>query len=85
MLGSSKRFFLEFEQLESVCFKLTSAEDDLCGVDKKLYMGSQIDISKNGVLVSNIPAQFMHFYECFYQQKDDFFEIKPQDGDGVSY
>ena len=79
-----KTFFLELEELESNCFKLTSAEDDLCGDDKSFYKGSTIDILQNGVLISNIAAQFTHFYECFDRQKDDIFEIKAQNGDGVS-
>ena len=72
-------------ELESVCFKLTSAEDDLCGSYKNLYMGSEIDILQNDFPVSKIPAKFKHFFECFDRQKDDIFEIKPQNGDGVSY
>ena len=75
--------------MESVCFKITSAADyDRCYVDTTYtdnhYMGSPIDIFQNEILISNIPAQFTQFYECFDRQEDDIFEFKPQNGDGVS-
>jgi len=75
-------FYLE---LESVCFKITSAPDDICGDDKNKYDGNEIQILQNGIPVSKIPAKFPHFHECFGWRKDDIFEFKANDGDGVSY
>ena len=75
-------FYLE---LESVCFKITSTLDDICGNEKHKFEGNQIHILQNGIPVSNIPAKFQHFHECFGWQKDDIFEFKANDGDGVSY
>ena len=78
-------YFNFYLELESVCFKLTSSPDDICGKDKNKYNGDQIHILKNGVPVSNIPPSFPHFHECFGWIKDDIFEFKAQSGDGVSY
>ena len=49
------------------------------------YMGSPIDIVQNEIPVSNIPAHFTQFHECFVWQEDDIFEFKPENSDGVSY
>ena len=72
-------------RVETVCFKITSALDDICGEYKHQFEGNQIHILQNGIPISNIPAGFRHFYECFGRQKDDIFEFKANDGDGVSF
>ena len=71
--------------MESVCFKITSASDDMCGENKQLFNGNQIQILQNGIPVSSVPANFQHFRECFGWLKDDIFEFKASDGNGVSY
>ena len=73
-------------ELETVCFTITSAPDDICGkyYSKSYFSGSQIGILQNGIPVSNIPAKFSHFHECFAWHEDDIFELVPQGGDGVS-
>ena len=76
--------------MESLCFKITSTADyDRCYVDTTYtdshYKGSPIDILQNEILISNIPAHFTQFHECFDWQEDDIFEFKPQNEDGVSF
>ena len=75
--------------MESVCFKIKSARDfTRCHINNEYSMhhfdGSPIDILQNGILVSNIPAGFSDFHECYGWQKDDIFELRPQNNDGVS-
>ena len=80
-----KIFNSPYLELETVCFTITSAPDDICGEYKEWFEGKQISILQNGNPVSTIPAKFSHFYKCFSWHKDVVFEFKPQDGDGVSY
>lgn len=75
--------------MESVCFKIKSAPDfTRCQINNEYsmhyFVGSPIDILQNGIPVSNIPTGFSDFHECFGWQKDDIFEFRPQNSDGVS-
>ena len=74
--------------MESVCFKITSRADNRCNINNEYNLhnfgGSPIDILQNQILVSNIPEKFLDFHECFGWQKDDIFELRPQNNDGVS-
>ena len=83
----SKILNSSYLELETVCFTITSAPDDICGnlYHKSYFSGSQIHILQNGNPVSTIPAKFSHFYKCFSWHKDVVFEFKPHNGDGVSY